>query len=212
MAVEPIHARCRHCNAQLLLPHIIRDTGGRCPTCTEVLAPGYTHLLLEEARRAEVLQRSLILSLRRLQGLPGNLSLDVASVLRNALADIDRDEQLDDDRDIIRRHASEIIPRAKTWRSLPGPERRRRASGLVSSIRGLAQRLRRYADQVEHAGPAARRPHPEPATLRAAADRADASADAVADERRRCDDIVRDAMTAVDDSVAVTGSGQRAKR
>jgi hypothetical protein len=37
------------------------------------------------------------------------------------------------------------------------------------------------------------------------------SADAVADERRRCDDIVRDAMTAVD-SVAVTGSGLGAER
>ncbi len=201
MAIEPIHARCRNCNQDLLLPQVIRDTPGRCPGCDELLAPGYTFLLLEETRRAEALQRSLILSLRRLQGLPGNLALDVASVLRNALTDIDWSEQFADDRDIIGQHAAQLGPRARAWRWLHGRERQRRGKALVASIRSLAQRLRRHADQIEHAGPAAPGPHPDPARLRAAADQTDAAADAVAADRRLSDDIVRDAMATIDDSL-----------
>lgn len=201
MAVEPIHARCRNCDTKLLLPQLIRDTSGRCPGCHELLAPGYTFLLLEEARGAEALQRSLILSLRRLQGLPGHLELDIASVVRNALTEIDWDEQLADDRDIIRHHAAQIGPRARVWRSLPGRDRRRRGTTLVASIRSLAQRLRRHADQIEHADTAAVGPQPDPAALRSTADEADAAADAVAQNRRLSDDRVRDAMTAVDDSL-----------
>lgn len=123
MAIEPIHARCRRCDTQLLLPQVIRDTSGRCPGCDEVLAPGYTFLLLEEARRAETLQRSLILSLRRLQGLPGNLVLDVASVLRNALSEVDWDEQL-------------IVTRAPSARRLRWRVARPRRSATPRGRRG----------------------------------------------------------------------------
>lgn len=201
MAIEPIRGRCRHCEQELPLPHVVRDTSGRCPGCDELLAPGYTFLLLEEGRRAEALQRSLILSLRRLQTLPGNLVLDVASVLRNALADIDWDEQLTDDRDIIRQHTAQLGPRARAWRSLSGRERRDRGTSLVASIRSLAQRLRRYADQLERPGGVARDPHPDPSALRSAADEADAAVDGVAEDRRLSDDVVRDAMTVVDDTL-----------
>lgn len=198
MAAESIHARCRNCDHPLLLSDIA-PAGGRCPNCDELFAPGYTFLLLEEVRRAETLQRSLILSLRRLQGLPGNLSLDVESVLRSALADIDRNEQLADDRDIMRRRAAEIRPRTREWRALPGPERRRHARSLVAAIRSLAQRLRRHADLVEQDDHTPTGPEPDPAALRESADQVDASADAVAEDRRRSDDIVRDAMAAVED-------------
>lgn len=207
MAIEPIRARCRNCNQQLLLPQLVRDTSGCCPGCDELLAPGYTFLLLEEARRAEVLQRSLILSLRRLQGLPGNLALDVASVLHNALTDIDWDEQLADDRDIVGQHAAQIGPRSRSWRSLPGKDRRRRGRALIASIRSLAQRLRRHAEEIEHAGPVATGPQADPAALRAAADTADAAADAVAEDQRLSDDMVRDAMATVDDSLRLQPSG-----
>lgn len=208
MAIEPIHARCRRCDTQLLLAQVVRDTSGRCPGCDEVLAPGYTFLLLEETRRAETLQRSLILSLRRLQGLPGNLALDVASVLRNALSEVDWNEQLADDRDIIRQHAAQVVPRARAWRSLPGRDRQPGRTRLAASIRSLAQRVRRHADHIEQAGPDTSGPHADPATLRSAADTADAAADAVMEDRRLSDDIVRDAMTVVDDSLdRVTRAG-----
>lgn len=133
MAVDPIHARCSNCEAQLLLPQSIHDTAGRCRGCDPLLAPGYTFLLLEEARRAETLQRSLVLSLRRLQGLPGHLDLDVASVLRNALTEVDWDQQLADDRDVIRRHAARARPSrprlAVTAGRRPSPPPRNRAGG-----------------------------------------------------------------------------------
>ena len=143
----------------------------------------------------------MILSLRRLLGLPDRLELDLASVVRNALTDIDWEEQLADDRDIIHHRAAQIGPRARAWRSLPGRDRRRRGTTLVASIRSLAQRLRRHADQIEHADTAAVGPQPDPAALCSAADEADAAADAVAQDRRLSDDRGRDAMTAVDDSL-----------
>lgn len=76
MAIEPLSARCRACGGELLLREVADSTSGRSPSCGELLAPGYTFLLLEEARRAEALQRALVLCLQRLVDLPGHVELD----------------------------------------------------------------------------------------------------------------------------------------
>ncbi|MDP8969840.1 MAG: hypothetical protein M3N52_04975 [Actinomycetota bacterium] len=203
MAVEPIQARCGNCRGELLLRDVVAGTSGRCPGCGELLAPGYTFLLLEEARKAETLQRALVMCLQRLVGLPGHLELAPDSVFRNAVAAVDWDERLADDREIIRAEAAQMRPQVRAWRRLARRDRERAGGSLVASIRRLAQRLQRHGDLLEQRNVelADRQPPLDPTPVRSAAGRMDAAAEAVAGDHRLADDIVREALDTADASL-----------
>jgi len=224
MPVEPIEARCRACGRELLLIEVVKATGGSCPSCGRLLAPGNTYLLLEEARRAEILQRELVLALRRLVGLPGNLELKGESVFRNAVASVGWEELLEDNRALVHAEAGAIGRDVPAWRDQPKPLRQLRAPALAARVRALAERLRRHGDLLEHrnvelraagdeASLAAVR---EPDRIRQAAAELDAAADAVQADARLVDDTVRAALdrarasldeTAADPVRASSGSG-----
>src|SRR3712207_2018961 len=73
---HPIHAHCTHCGRELLLRELTINHSATCPTCGNLLAPNYSFMLLDEARRAEALAGELAASLQRLAALPGRLVLD----------------------------------------------------------------------------------------------------------------------------------------
>lgn len=206
MAVEPIQARCRNCEREVLLCEVVAAASGRCPGCDEALAPGYTFLLLEEARQAEALQRALVLCLQRLVGLPGNLELNPESVFRNAVAAVGWEERLADEREVIRGEATQIRPQVRVWRRLGRGERDRAGVELAADIRRLAQRLRRHGDLLEQRNAElADQPSLDPRPVRQAAERMDAAADAVAGDRRLADNIVGEALDTADASLTTGG-------
>jgi hypothetical protein len=209
MPVEPIEARCRACGRELLLIEVVKATGGACPSCGRLLAPGYTHLLLDEARRAEVLQRELVLALRRLVGMPGTLELKPESVFRNAVASVGWDELLADNQALVQAEAEALRPAVRSWRDQPKPQRERLAPALVARIRALAERARRHGDLLEHRNVELRaagdetslRALREPDGVRHAADELDAAAEAITADARLADDTARAALNRARDSV-----------
>lgn len=190
--MSSLSARCRRCEGKLLLAEIAGVGSGRCPSCGELLAPGNSLLLREEARRADALHRAFIVCLDRLAGLPGNLMIDPDTALRDTVAAVGWGERLAEDRETIRSEAADLSPRARAWRR----ERRAAAGSLAADIRRVAQRLRHHGDLVErrNAQEGADGAPLDPVPLREAAARAEAAAAAVAQDRRLADDRVRDAM------------------
>lgn len=197
--MSSLSARCRRCEGKLLLAEIVGGGSGRCPSCGELLAPGNSLLLLEEARRADALHRAFIVCLDRLAGLPGNLMIDPDTALRDTVAAVGWGERLAEDRETIRSEAADLPPRARACRRLPRRERRAAAGSLAADIRRVAQRLRHHGDLVErrNADEGADGAPLDPVPLREAAARAEAAAAAVAQDRRLADDRVRDAMDEV---------------
>ncbi len=195
MAARPIHAQCRQCGQRMVLGEVVTVTAGRCPGCSRVLAPGYTELLLQDAQRAERLEGELVITLRRLAGLPGNLRLDPDAILAAAIAEVGWDELLAGDRDLVQTEAEHIDADTRRWRSRERGARLEQAPALSGRIRALAQRLRRHGDPLPPPGDDRAPATADPALrLRRAADGLDAAAHAVHTDARLADDRVRAAL------------------
>jgi hypothetical protein len=203
MSWGAVEARWPQCHGELVLSELVRATSGRCPGCGELLAPGYTFLLLEEARKVGLLQRELVMSLERLATLPGHLQLHPEAVLRATVEAVPWDERLANDRDVIRAESAGLRPQVSAWRSHSRREREHRTPELVAAIRRLAQRLRHHRERLEqrNAEVSDLEPRLDPGPVRQAADQMDAAAEAVGGHRRLADDTVLAALRTVDASI-----------
>jgi hypothetical protein len=145
----PIEATCRHCGGELTLPELLAERDGRCPRCTTLLSPEWTEVLLDEASRAEKSERVLILSLRRLVGLPGNLVLLPHSVLDALLEEVGWEEKMAKELpDLLGEEVRHARLALEEWESLqPAADSRSLARRLAS----LAAHLRRSANGTEAA-------------------------------------------------------------
>jgi hypothetical protein len=78
-----ILATCLNCKRTLLLDQLVEGPvmDGKCPWCGVVLAPEYTHLLIEGVRRAEQAGANLISALKLLRGSWARLRLRPETVL-----------------------------------------------------------------------------------------------------------------------------------
>lgn len=207
MALEPVQARCRGCGRELVLAELVKVGSGACPSCGELLAPGYTHLLLEEARKADALEHALVVCLQRLVGLPGNLELDPESVFRNAVARVGWEELLAADRTVMQTEAAALRPQVREWRRLPRHNRKREAPALLAGLHRLAQRLRLHGRLLEQRDAelgsrgetllgADSRP------LFEAAQGLETAAQTVADDKMRADDHARAALERAETAVS----------
>jgi len=191
--MEAIKVSCRACERVLLLTEIPKLGTGACPTCGAMLAPGYTHLLLQEARRAEVLQRDLAACLRRLSELPGNLVLDRDAVYAALAAELPVEEQLAADRALIDAESRTLRRAVRQWQRLRHRERAHVTPGLVARFRALAQRVR-LLNASDHDA--------EHAVLREAEQAVNEAADAIRRERLHAE---MKAAAALDDVLAGKG-------
>jgi hypothetical protein len=112
-----------------------------------LLSPEWTEVLLHEASRAERSERVLILSLRRLVGLPGNLVLLPHSVLDALLEEVGWEEKMAKELPELLgeevRHARLAL---EEWESLqPAADSR----SLARRLGSLAAHLRRSANETE---------------------------------------------------------------
>jgi chromosome segregation ATPase len=78
-----ILATCLNCKRTLLLDQLIEGPvmDGKCPWCGVLLAPDYTHLLLDAARRAEQAGFALVSALKVLRGSWARLRLNAETIL-----------------------------------------------------------------------------------------------------------------------------------
>jgi hypothetical protein len=88
-----IEGSCRHCGGELMLSELLANRDGRCPRCSTLLSPEWTEVLLDQASRTERSEQVLVLSLRRLVGLPGNSVLLPHSVMDALLEEVGWDEK-----------------------------------------------------------------------------------------------------------------------
>ena len=185
MATTPIQGRCRRCGREFHLFELVEARDGRCPRCEYLLTPEYTFLLLDEAGRADRLERELVASLRRLVGLPGNLEVIPHSVLRNIFEEVGWEEEVAGDRELVRHEVEELRRWLDRWAELTQSEQEAQAGGLTSGLRRLGQRLRGLGHRVkvpERAGPAGADDRSRTAAaseLERAASQLDTAADAV---------------------------------
>ena len=207
MALEPVQARCRGCGRELVLAELVKVGSGACPSCGGLLAPGYTHLLLEEARKADALQHALVMCLQRLVGLPGNLELDPESVFRNAVARVGWEERLAADRTVMQTEAAALRPQVREWRRLPRRDRQREAAALFAGLHRLAQRLRLHSRLLDQRDADLRNGGETPlgvgsGPLLEAAQGLESAAQTIADDNMRADDHARAALSRVEAAVS----------
>jgi hypothetical protein len=76
-------ATCLNCKRTLLLDQVIEGPvlDGKCPWCGVVLAPEYTHLLIESVRQAERAGADLVSALKALRGSWARLRLRPEAIL-----------------------------------------------------------------------------------------------------------------------------------
>ena len=137
----PIHGACRVCGRDLLLRELTNTGSTACPNCGTSLSRDYSFLLLEEAKRADVLAASLAGSLKTLAELPGNLSVDRDAVYAAITAPLPIDEQRQTEREQIRTTARQLRESVRTFVRLPSNERRQMTPKLTDALRALAQRI-----------------------------------------------------------------------
>jgi hypothetical protein len=146
MTAEPLTAACRRCSTSFELWELVERRDGRCPGCEEALSPEYTILLIEEAEKLQTLHDAFIRGLRRLAGVPGNLRLHPAPVMRNLATEVPWDDQLV----THSRRVTDEIDRARhqlaSWTAAEGTPTE--AENAVAA----ADRLRRIADQLRTLG------------------------------------------------------------
>ena len=135
MAAAPIQARCRRCGGDFFLFEVVEAKTGECPRCHWPLSPDWNPLLFEEARRADAAQRHLVIALRRLVGLPGNLEILPHSVLRNLFEEIAWERELAGEPALIREEVRRLREQVEAWERLApdqtaADERASVASGL----------------------------------------------------------------------------------
>ena len=213
MPTRPIQGKCRRCGRELYLFQLVEAHDGRCPNCGHLLTPEYTSLLLDEAARADRLERELVASLRRLVGLPGNLEVIPHSVLRNLFEEVGWEEDVAGDRELVRQEVDELRRWLDRFMQLSDTEKEAHARGLTSGLRRLGQRLHGLGHRLEaqRAEATSDRDHASRAAtvgeLRHAASQLDTAADAISAGAGH-----RETAAALDAAHAAVGEPQRDDR
>lgn len=145
-AAAPIQARCRRCQGDFFLYEVVEDQTGECPRCRWPLTPDWVPLLMEEAKRADAAQRHLVIALRRLVGVPGNLEILPHSVLRNLFEEIGWERELASEPALIREEVRRLRERVEAWERLAPEE------GASEERRSMAQALRRLGGRLRRLG------------------------------------------------------------
>jgi hypothetical protein len=116
--VTPIGAHCRRCGGDFHLFEVRDQRTGTCPRCGWMLTADWTATLLDEAARADIAQRHLVLALRRLRNLPGNVAVRPHTVLRNLFEEIGWQEDLAEDPEILREELRKLRQHVTAWQLL----------------------------------------------------------------------------------------------
>jgi RNA polymerase subunit RPABC4/transcription elongation factor Spt4 len=153
MATSPIQARCRRCQGDLYLFEVVEEKTGECPRCHSPLSPDWTPVLIDEARRADAAQRTLVASLRRLVGLPGNLDLVPYSVLRNLFEEVGWEQDLEAEPGLVQEGVRRLREQLDAWERLSPEDQEAQRGGLARTLQAWAARIGRAAPQ--HGGEAA---------------------------------------------------------
>ena len=145
----PIEGTCRHCGGELMLSELLANRDGRCPRCSTLLSPEWTEVLLDQASRAERSEQVLVLSLRRLVGLPGNLVLLPHSVIDALLEEVGWEEKMAKEQpDLLAEEVRHARLALEEWEDLkPAADTR----SLARRLGSLAAHLRRSANETEAA-------------------------------------------------------------
>jgi hypothetical protein len=138
----PISATCRACNRELLLRELVLSGTGTCPTCGVLLAPHYSFMLLDDARRADALAHELSTCLSRLAALPGNLLFNRDSVYEAIAAPLPATRQQSDERRGIIQNSQQLRRTVWDWTRSDRSQRNTRRAMLVADLYALAQRVR----------------------------------------------------------------------
>ena len=118
MAVRPIQARCRRCQQTFHLFELLDDNSGRCPRCNWALTPDWAQELIRQAAVADTAQRQLILALRGLRNIPGNVTLLPHTVLGNLFTEVGWERDIAEEPDLLRREISELRNHLGAWQRL----------------------------------------------------------------------------------------------
>lgn len=129
------------------LTELVANGDGRCPRCSTLLSPEWTEVLLDHASRAEASEQALVLSLRRLVGLPGNLVLLPHSVIDPLLEEVGWEEKMAEQQpDRLAEEVRHVRLALEQWEDLmPAADRR----SLATRLGSLAAHLRRSANETE---------------------------------------------------------------
>jgi hypothetical protein len=145
----PIEGTCRHCGGELMLSELLANRDGRCPRCSTLLSPEWREVLLDQASRTERSEQVLVLSLRRLVGLPGNSVLLPHSVIDALFEEVGCEEKNGQGAARPARRggaACRLAP--QEWEDLkPAADTR----SLTRRLESLAAHLRRSANETEAA-------------------------------------------------------------
>lgn len=144
---DRIRVRCRACRLDFYLSELARSPDGRCPRCSRPVAAAWTGMLRQEAARACRAHGELVDSVRRLVALPGNLELIPHSLVRDLIEEVDWEEEIAEDRELIRREVDELERMARTFaRMAPGHDEGRE---FRTGLRRLATLLAGHGDRLE---------------------------------------------------------------
>jgi hypothetical protein len=118
MAVRPIQARCRRCQQVFHLFELLDDRSGRCPRCSSALTPDWAQELIRQAATADIAQRQLVVALRGLRNIPGNVTLLPHTVLGNLFTEVGWERDLAVEPDLLQYEISELRSLLGAWQRL----------------------------------------------------------------------------------------------
>jgi hypothetical protein len=144
---DRIRARCRFCRLDFYLSELARSPEGRCPRCGRRLAPAYTNMVVREAGRVCRAHSELLEAVRLLVSLPGNLELIPHTLIRDLLEEVDWQEEIAQDRELIRREIDELEKMARSFARVVGHDDDH--VEFRTGLRRLAQLLTRHADRLD---------------------------------------------------------------
>jgi len=145
---DRIRARCRVCLLDFYLSEVTRSPEGRCPRCGRKLAPAYTKMMVGEAARICRAHAELLEAVRILVSLPGNLELIPHTLVRDLLEEVDWQEQIAEDRQLIRREIDELERLAHSFARVVGKDGEDKAE-LRTGLQRLARLLTGHAERLE---------------------------------------------------------------
>jgi hypothetical protein len=108
-----VEARCARCTGDFLLSELLETRNGCCPRCGWRLTEDWAAVLLEEAARADLAQRHLAASLRRLRSLPGNLVVLPGAVVRTVVDALGWEQPPDDE--LVADQRKRLAELARPW-------------------------------------------------------------------------------------------------
>lgn len=145
---DRIRGRCRFCRLDFYLSELAHSPEGRCPRCGRRLSPAYTTMVVREAARVCRAHSELLEAVRLLVSLPGNLELIPHTLVRDLLEEVDWQEQIAEDRELIRREIDELERMARSFARVVGDGGDDHVE-FRTGLRRLAQLLTRHADRLD---------------------------------------------------------------